>query len=122
MKTTGAHVDFAAKRVAQTRMREIVSLLPKATAEEKEGLSSEFNRLNGSWETVREFDIPDLVTEEEARIADIETAKESARQAIRDKLAASDAKAMRAFFEGDQARIEEHNTRQEDLRKQLREI
>lgn len=122
MKIQQTRLDVSIQKTAQARMRKIVRELVSADEERKAALRSEYEALDGSWNIVEEVDIPGVITEEEAGLVDIEAGKEARRQAIRDELAANDARALRSIFEGDQARLAEHNKRQEALRVQLRAI
>lgn len=123
MKAQQQRIDLQIKRTAQARIAEIDAELASPTeGTDAEKLATERGSLVGSWILREEVEIEGLLTEAEGIAADQAAAKEAERQAIRDELAANDAKAMRAFFEGDKKRIEEHNAIQETLREKLRAI
>lgn len=123
MKVSHQTIDVVAERIARKRIA-VARLLLGQTDDlaEREALQAEIDRLDGSWITTEQIERTDVLTEAEGIAADQAAAKEAERQAIRDELAANDAKAMRAFFEGDQGRIGAHNEAQAELRKRLAAI
>lgn len=67
----------------------------------------------------RWIEVEGVVSEAEGIAQALDQAKEAERQAIRDELAANDAKVVRALLDGDTARIEAHKATQAALRAKL---
>lgn len=123
METKHQNHDVSVERVARAKIRAARQLLAQTTdPKERESIEAVIAALDGSWISTETVDRPDVLTEAEGIERDAEAARESQRQAIRDELAANDAKAMRALFAGDTDRIAEHNARQAELRAQLQAI
>ena len=122
MRVSQQRHDVTIMRQAKARIAEIDALLADENTESRASLQAERTGLVDSWVFHEEVEIDGIMTEAEGKALAEEAAKEAERQAIRDELAANDAKAMRAFFEGDQGRIGAHNEAQAELRKRLAAI
>lgn len=123
METQHQTHDVAAERQARARIRVAKQLLAQATdPEERKAIEAAIAELEGSWITTTTVDRPDVLSEEAGRAFDAMDALEAERQAIRDELAANDAKIIRSLIEGDQGRIGAHNEAQAELRKRLAAI
>lgn len=109
-------------RQAKARIAEIDALLADENTESRASLQAERTGLVDSWVFHEEVEIDGIMTEAEGKALAEEAAKEAARQAIRDELAANDAKALRALFAGETDRIAAYIARQDALRKKLAEI
>lgn len=122
MATRQIH-DIAIERQAKASIREArESLKNEADPVERQALEDLIARLEGSWIRTETIGSDGALTEEEGIARDLDLAKEEQRQAIRDELAANDAKALRALFAGETDRIAEHNARQAELRARLQAI
>jgi hypothetical protein len=108
-------------RQAKARIAKIDALLADENTENRASLQAERSGLVDSWVFHEEVEIDGIVTEAEGKALAEEAAKEAERQAIRDELAANDAKALRTLFAGETDRIAAYIARQDALRKKLAE-
>ncbi len=122
MRVSQQRHDVTIMRQAKARIAKIDALLASEDVEDRAALQAERDDLVDSWIIHEEVEIDGIMTEAEGKALAEEAAKEAARQAIRDELAANDAKALRALLAGEADRIAENNARQAKLREQLRAI
>lgn len=122
MRVSQQRHDVTIMRQAKARIAEIDALLADENTESRASLQAERTGLVDSWVFHEEVEIDGIMTEAEGKALAEEAAKEAERQAIRDELAANDAKALRALFAGETDRIAEHNARQAELRARLQAI
>ena len=122
MRVSQQRYDVTIMRQAKARIAKIDALLADENTESRASLQAERTGLVDSWVFHEEVEIDGIMTEAEGKALAEEAAKEAERQAIRDELAANDAKALRALFAGEADRIAEHNARQAELRARLQAI
>ena len=122
MRVSQQRHDVTIMRQAKARIAEIDALLADENTESRASLQAERTGLVDSWVFHEEVEIDGIMTEAEGKALAEEAAKEAERQAIRDELAANDAKIIRSLIEGDQGRIGAHNEAQAELRKRLAAI